>query len=126
MVARILLVDDHDSFRSGASRVLERAGHEVVSACSGKEAIRILETYWPDLVITDVSMPEMDGIEVILTLQDRRPDLPVLVISGGGVLPHQLLLDNAMALGARRALSKPFTPEELLGAVADLLVDPDS
>lgn len=120
-MARILLIDDHDALRSSVARLLSGAGHEVLSTDQGREAIAILESYSPELVITDVNMPEMDGIEVIVSVQDRRPDLPVIVISGGGAVPKELLLDSAVALGARCALAKPFTSEELLDAVGSML-----
>ena len=120
----ILLIDDDVAVRSTMRKVLERADYEVVTADNGREAIALLDHTIPDLVITDILMPEMDGIEVITTLYDRAPDLPVIAVSGGGRLPKELVLGTAGVLGAVHTMSKPFDNEELLDKIAEILGGP--
>lgn len=121
-MAGILVIDDDDQVRTSLRRVLERAGHEVVEAADGKTAVALVSERPCDLVITDINMPEMDGIEVIMALAGRRPGLPVIAISGGGKVPKELLLSSAGLLGAVTTLSKPFEMEELIEAVNQALV----
>ncbi len=114
-MATILVIDDESAVRDTMRRLLERYGHEVREAANGREALKAAPDY--DLVITDINMPEMDGIEVIMALTDRRPGLPVIAISGGGRLPKDLLLSSADMLGAVTTLPKPFDLSELIEAV---------
>lgn len=116
-MARILLVDDDADVRTGMRRVLVRLGHEVVAAADGREALRALEGDPCELVITDINMPEMDGIELILALNERWPRVPVIAISGGGLLPKELLLASAEVLGVVTSLPKPVGFTELEAAV---------
>ena len=116
-MARILVIDDDAAVRAGLVRILERAGHLVEVAGNGLEALRIFDVEAADLIITDINMPEMDGIEIILESQRRWPGVPVIAISGGGRMPRELLLQNADVLGAVESLPKPFEIAEVLGAV---------
>lgn len=116
-MARILLIDDETSVRVGVGRLLRKAGHEVHDACDGAEALRMAQGLELDLVITDINMPEMDGIEVILALAERNPGLPVIAVSGGGRMPKELLLASAGMLGAVTTLPKPFELAQLRDAV---------
>ena len=125
-MARILLIDDETSVRVGVGRFLRRAGHEVHDACDGVEALRLAQGLEVDLVITDINMPEMDGIEVILALAERKPGLPVIAISGGGRMPKEVLLATAGVLGAVTTLAKPFDLAELSAAVDRALAGGDS
>jgi CheY-like chemotaxis protein len=120
-VARILLVDDDEDVLRGMRRVLQRLGHEVVAAADGHQALRALEGDPCDLVITDINMPEMDGIELILALRERWPKVPIIAISGGGLMPKELLLASAEVLGAVTTLPKPVGVAELEAAVARAL-----
>lgn len=117
VMAQVLVIDDDAAVRATVVRALERAGHRVRAASNGKDALRVMADATPDLVVTDINMPEMDGIEVIGDLRARTPPVPVVAMSGGGELPKELLLRTAGALGAVRSLPKPFTLEELLGSV---------
>lgn len=123
-MARILVVDDDPAIRAGLVRLLVRFGHDAVEAGDGKEALQVMEEATPDLVITDINMPEMDGIEVINALLKERPGLPVVAISGGGRLDKGLLLGNALALGAVSSLSKPFEVEQVLAVIDEALRQP--
>lgn len=115
---RILIVDDERGLRRAAASFLRRAGFETREAGHGREAVRRLREEPIDLVLCDMCMPEMDGIELILMLQNDFPGIPVVAMSGGGRLVRQdLLLDSARALGAHEVLAKPFDLNELEGAV---------
>ncbi|HSW27855.1 MAG TPA: response regulator [Longimicrobiales bacterium] len=116
-MARILLVDDHDECRRALNRALQRMGHEVTQAADGRQAVAALDGTPHDLVVTDINMPGMDGIELILAVGRRWPGVPIIAVSGGGMLPKELLLDNAAVLGAVTTLPKPVDLGELHAAV---------
>lgn len=120
-MAHILLIDDEPSVRAGVGRYLRMRGHEVTEAADGAAALRLAASRRPDLVITDINMPEMDGIEVIMAVSKGTPGLPVIAISGGGRMPKELLLQSAEVLGAMTTLQKPFDLEELDEAVTRAL-----
>ena len=117
----ILVVDDEDSIRRVLVRILEPMGAHVVCAGNGLEALRAIEKEPFDLVITDVLMPEMDGIELIPLIKKKRPGVYILAMSGGG---HNFMGDYctklATTLGADAVIMKPFTlgeVQESLGKV---------
>ncbi len=116
-MAKILVLDDDADVRQGISRFLRSLGHEVVEAADGRAALKGEGAFATDLIITDINMPEVDGIEVILALRERNPHLPVIAISGGGRVPKGSLLEDAGALGAVSTLPKPFELAELRRAV---------
>jgi len=116
-MSRVLLVDDEAPIRRALASVLRGHGHEVRTASNGIEAISSLQDAPADVVVADVNMPDMDGIELLIALQEAAPEVPVVVMSGGGLFDKALLLDSAAALGAVRTLEKPFEPEELLEAI---------
>ncbi len=114
----ILLVDDDGPLRSVLRRTLERAGYAVLEASDGRSALRALGHDAVDLVLTDIIMPDMEGIELMRELRKARPELPVIVMSGGGILAPNVYLQMASDLGAVRVLAKPFDSADLLSAVA--------
>lgn len=119
-MARILVVDDEAEVRRTIGRMLATAGHDVVSAATGREAQLVLDQTKPDIIIVDILMPEQDGIELIGTLRRGNTGVKILAISGGGQLhPHDLLL-VARKLGAEAVLAKPFQADELLAAIDSL------
>ena len=120
-MARILIIDDDEQILRTLHQVLEMEGHEVLDAPNGKEGMKIYEKRGADLVITDIVMPEKEGIETIKELQEDNPDLKIIAISGGGTVDPRVYLHLAENLGAMRTLVKPFTREQLLTAVSDLL-----
>jgi two-component system, chemotaxis family, chemotaxis protein CheY len=120
-MARILVIDDDPALRRTVRKILERGGHEVEEAENGLTGLRVVEERPPDLVVTDLVMPEKEGIETILELRERFPEVGVLAVSGaGGVDPTGPLMD-AHLFGAHATLPKPFQIQELLDAVAEVL-----
>jgi DNA-binding response OmpR family regulator len=121
--ARILLVDDDAALRAVITRALQQAGHKVMPARDGRDALTLLNHAPVDLIITDLLMPEQDGIELILRVRRCRPKLPILAISGGGNrFRGEYYLQMAKVIGATRLLPKPFTAESLLAEVSALLL----
>ena len=114
-MAQILLIDDDELVARGLARLLGRMGHDVRVARNGKEGLRHFTERLPELVITDINMPEMDGVELIMAFQPTG--VPVIAISGGGRMSKEVLLDNAEMLGAVETLSKPIVFEDLKAAV---------
>ena len=120
-MARILVIDDDADVRRVIRRTLESDGHQVDEAADGKAGMKRFREQPADLVVTDLFMPEQEGLETIRELRRTYQDVKILVVTGsapGGPLDFRA---HATALGARAALSKPFTREELLGAVNDAL-----
>jgi DNA-binding NtrC family response regulator len=120
---RILLVDDDVALRTALTSILQRAGYEVHASPDGEEALRHLARNDTDLVITDLVMPHVEGIELIMRLRKTHPRLRVIAISGGGRLRPETFLDAAQSLGAFRVMTKPFPPAKLLDLVREALVD---
>jgi CheY-like chemotaxis protein len=121
MSARILLVDDNTALRSVLRLVLVCAGHAVYDVANGREALKQIAAEPFDLVITDLLMPEMDGVETIFAIHKAQPGLPIIAMSGGGLGSAHLYLALARLGGAGRILEKPFANSELLLAVDELL-----
>jgi CheY-like chemotaxis protein len=117
---KILIIDDEEDIRKIMRRVLEKAGCEVLDAPNGKEGLHIYHQTFPDLVITDILMPEMDGLEVIMALRQEHPGAKIMAISGGGQCGHNYL-PISLKLGAVHTIAKPFRQRELLSAVFALL-----
>ena len=116
-MADVLIVDDDPQVRRTFRRLLESGGHSVEEAANGKEAFRALETQAFDVVLSDIYMPEMDGVEFLIRLHDTHPGMRLIATSGGGYRDKEDLLDDAQALGAFRTLPKPVDREDLLEAV---------
>lgn len=119
---KVLVVDDDDQVRSMLSRLLSRS-YEVETAGNGRQALTALEGQSIDLLITDIIMPEKEGIELITTVRAQRPKLPIIAISGGGQVDPGQYLELARMLGANRVLGKPFDIDELLEACKQLTSD---
>ncbi len=124
-MASILVIDDEEGVRQVVAKVLEREGHDVIEASDGKVAFGLMRDNEPDLVVCDLFMPEMDGVEVLRKLRREHPHMSVVAISGGGYQGQVQLLDVAKGLGAVAVLKKPFELEELVGAVNRALGDSD-
>ena len=118
---QILLVDDDIEFLRGLGKAIRQHGYDVTEAADGREAMARLREKLPDLIVTDINMPEMDGIEIINELRARKTPVPVIAISGGGRLPKELLLSSASILGAVETIEKPFELAALLVTIDRLL-----
>ena len=118
---RILIIDDEVQIREMLGQMLSREGYDVINAPDGKVGMKVCREQHVDLIITDIIMPEKDGIEMILELRHDFPDLKVIAISGGGRLGPDGYLEMAQKLGAHRTFFKPFNRKEILGAVKELL-----
>lgn len=117
-MAQILLVDDEEAIRETLADCLDSAGHVVEQAASGKSALELLEGKTYDLIVMDVFMPEMDGIELIQRLGQRATYPPVITISGGGgILPPGWSAKLTEVYGVASALTKPIDLDFFLGTV---------
>src|SRR5690606_36382101 len=108
---RLLIIDDDPLERQSIATYLQDSGFEVVEAASGASGLVAIQEQAPELVITDLRMPDLDGLQVLQQLHEQRPDLPVIVISGAGVMT---VVVTALRLGARDYLIKPILDMEML------------
>jgi len=120
-LARILVIEDDNEVREFLESLLGRAGYQTMAAANGKEGVELFHAHAFDLVITDIIMPEKDGIETIMDMKRGNAGLKVIAISGGGRAEPENYLHSARLLGADRTIKKPFTNEDILGAVNTLL-----
>lgn len=121
-MARVLVIDDDEGQRTLVRAMLTGAGHQVDEAEGGAEGLRKFGSTKPDLVLTDIHMPGLDGHEVISALKVLHPDVRVVAMSGGSAVPKDELLIQAAALGAKEVIMKPFEFQQLLGAVERALI----
>ena len=120
-MASILVIDDDQSVREVLRKVLERAGHTVSEAADGKAALRRFAGNPTDVVISDIYMPEVDGIEFLIRVREAFPEARIITMSGGGFLGKEDVLAAASNLGAVGVLEKPFSPQECLEVVQTAL-----
>ncbi len=122
-MARILLIDDEPLARATVRRYLQHDAHDVTEAENGAVGLKLLDDMEADLVITDIVMPEREGLEVIRELKIIRPGLPVVAITGGGGDASRAgsYAEWAEIIGARAVLQKPFTRDDLRQVLAALL-----
>ncbi len=112
---RILIVDDEDGMRRLLSRVLTREGYETSAVGSGAEALRLVASERFDLVVTDIKMPEMDGLQLLAELKEYEPSLPIIVITAYGTIENAV---QALRSGAYDYIAKPFENDEIKLTVA--------
>lgn len=122
-MAQVLLIDDDDLARFAICEVLKRAGHSVTQAKNGKVGLSAQTATDFDIIITDIIMPEVEGIEVIVKLKEQSPKIPVIAISGGGRISKVDYLEIASSLGADGTLAKPFSEDELNEKISECLVE---
>jgi DNA-binding NtrC family response regulator len=122
---RIMIVDDDAGIRRALQLLLSKAGYRVTQARNGLEALRLWRDHGGDLVITDLHMPEKNGIETILELLTHTPGIRIIAMSGGGQTKRLDLLGNATMLGAVLTIEKPFTLTEMLTLVRQALKSRD-
>ena len=125
-MALILIIDDEPQIRSMLKLMLERDGYEVAEAPDGIEGIKIYRQNPADLIITDLIMPNKDGIGTIIDLKKEFPDVKIIAMSGGGLNKPQGYLKGAKKLGAACTLTKPIDRNEMLKAIKDVLKPPSS
>ncbi len=122
----ILLIDDDPSIRTVFKRFLGAHGYSVEIAADGNEGMKKISEKVPDLLITDIMMPEKDGLEVVLALREEHPDLPVIAISGGMHSAPMDFLPIVKKFGARKVFYKPVELEKLLAAIKEELAESES
>ena len=120
-MARILLIDDEESIRTLMRQILEQSGHAVIEARGGTEGLALFPHAHVDLVITDIVMPDMDGLEVLRELRRMDPSVQILAITGGDVERGAVYLNTARLMGAATVLAKPFGAAQLRAAANGLL-----
>jgi CheY-like chemotaxis protein len=120
-MSSILVIDDDAAVRQVVGEMLRLAGHDVTIAENGRIAMERLGDQSFDLIITDLIMPEQEGIETIAEIRRRDADVPIVAISGGGRLGPGDYLETARYLGADATLAKPFGRQELIATIDALL-----
>ncbi len=116
----ILIIEDDSGIRKAINTLLSRKGYTVIEASHGREGLSILQDFGVDLVITDIFMPNLDGLEVIRSIRKENENLKVIAISGGGQMHLTESLKWAEAFGADKTLTKPIKHTELLEIVSEL------
>jgi CheY-like chemotaxis protein len=124
-LARILLIDDDHQIVALLTEVLTHHGHHVIAAADGRVGLRLVAEHHPDLVITDIFLPEVDGLEIIWRLRNE-PGLKMIALSGGGQLGDLQFLKHARLFGAIRTMAKPLDLDALVQAVDELLQHPNA
>ena len=120
-MARIIVIDDEPYILLMLKKMLEKEGFEVEMATNGIEGSDLYEKEPADLIITDIVMPEKEGLETIMDLRIKNPELKIIAISGGGRVDSREYLKSAQLLGADRTFQKPFKKDEIIKAVRELL-----
>ena len=120
-MAKILIIDDDPSILTMIKRMLEKAGYDVDIASDGSEGLQKIESCTPDLLVTDIVMPEKEGLELIFYLRRKNPGLKIVAISGGGRFNYEGYLTSAKLLGADLTFQKPLAHKEFVQAVSDLI-----
>ncbi len=120
-MATVLIVDDNDLMRDMLVQMIEMEEISAIPAEDGNKAIALLKTNDIDLVITDIVMPEKEGLELIMYLKKKYPNIPVIAISGGARIGPQTYLTTATGLGAKYTFTKPIPRADLLAAVRKCL-----
>jgi CheY-like chemotaxis protein len=120
-MASILLIDDDNALRTVTTEILRQAGYTVDDVPDGKSGLDLLEAGQHDLVITDIAMPDMDGLELIMNLSHSPSKPRIIAISGDSQFSESIYLPTARQLGVQATLSKPIRSEVLLQTVAKVL-----
>lgn len=120
-MARILLVDDEPLLRDSLTIALQRAGHTVTVAQNGAAALKLLAGKTFDVIVTDILMPEMDGLEMIIRIRKDSGNVRIIAMSGGGRTRNMNMLEFATSFGADAVLAKPFLPKQLIASVDDVM-----
>ena len=119
-MTRIIIIEDDQIIRESLKEILELNSYEVIAMDSGIDLMKKIHKFKPDILITDIIMPDMDGIEIIIEAKKTLPDIKLIAISGGGMIDSGSYLDTAKSLGADLTLKKPFAPDQLISAIKNL------
>lgn len=117
----VLVIEDELMIQNLLGRLFEMEGYEVLKASDGKKGLDVFREHHADLIITDIIMPEMDGLEVTRTVREEDPDVKIIAISGGGRDAPENYLAMAEIFGANKTFCKPIDRTELLAAARNLL-----
>lgn len=117
----ILVIEDNENMLRMMNDLLKRSGYQVFSAVDGVAGLKIYRAEKPELVITDIIMPDKEGLEVIMDLVKEKPRPKIIAMSGGGMMEPRTYLSLAQKLGADEVLEKPFRPADLLALIEKLL-----
>lgn len=120
-MARVIVVDDEEQVREMLKETLSQAGHEVLTAANGDEALATHRDHTANVVVTDILMPHKEGIETIRELRRESPELKIIAYTGGGRNEPEHYLRYARSFGADRTFSKPMDIDTLIGAIDELL-----
>lgn len=120
-MARILVIDDDVQVLDMLYQTLTREGYDVLTASDGREGMRLFREAPVDLIITDLIMPEKEGIETIIELRRDFPDVKIIAMSGGGRIVTKDYLHMAKILGVQQTFAKPVSREQLLSAIFELI-----
>lgn len=123
-MSRILIIDDEPAFREMVRNFLEAEGHEVLDAESGEAGLQLFRSHAPDLIVTDIFMPGIGGLETIVKIREENPDVRIIAVSGQDGIAAATLLPSGDK-GADRGLAKPFRRRELIETIEDLLPKDD-
>ena len=121
MMNWILIIDDDSVFRKMLNLMLNKAGYQVLEASNGREGLELYKKEHVDLVVTDVFMPEMEGIETTMELKEINPDVKIIAISGGGSHGNFEYLSHLKNFGVHKIFTKPFASKAFLSAVKELI-----
>ena len=120
-MGKILIIDDEPYILLMLKKMIEKIGYEVELASNGREGMDIFKKEGVDMVITDIIMPDKEGLEIILEMKQAQPELKIIAISGGGRISPESYLECAKHFGASKVFQKPFKQKELVGAVKILM-----
>jgi len=114
---KILVIDDDDRLRRVVEKVLSLGGHRVLTAADGALGMAIFRKERPEIVVTDIIMPEQEGLGTIMMMRRERPEAKIIAMSGGGRMGNLDVLDAAHILGSDEIIAKPFRPRDLLDLI---------
>lgn len=117
----VLVIDDEELVRFTIREILEAEGYEVIEAANGQKGVEAFQNNHVDLIITDIIMPEKEGVETIIEIKRENPAIKILAISGGGRTRNMDFLKLADEFGADKTMAKPFSTEDLINAVKECL-----
>lgn len=120
-MSKILIIDDEPYILLMLKKMLEKAGYEDDLAANGREGMALFNRDSADLVITDIIMPDKEGLELILEMKKQSPGLKIIAMSGGGRISPESYLECAKHFGAEKVFQKPFKQKEIVSAVKELI-----